>query len=77
MFIFPNGINLTDTLSISSINAMWKNEHLSPIPKHFTMDLSARGVKLFQAHLLCANRFIVQNSIILVALIDLALQNAD
>ena len=24
---------------------MWKNEHLPPIPKHFTTDLSARGVK--------------------------------
>ncbi len=33
-------------LSISSINAMWKNENLSPIPKHFTTDLSAQGVKL-------------------------------
>ncbi len=31
--------------SISSNNAMWKNEHLSPISKHFTTDLSARGVK--------------------------------
>ena len=35
-------------LSISSINAMWKNEHLSPIPKHFTKDLSAQGVKYFK-----------------------------
>ncbi len=32
-------------LSISPINAMWKNEHLSPIPKPLTTVLSARSVK--------------------------------
>ncbi len=32
-------------LGISSINAMWKNEHLSPIPKQFSTELSAQSVK--------------------------------
>ena len=51
-------------LSISPIDAMWKNEHLSPILKHFTTDLSAQGVKTtlrmfwWVIALFCHNRLI-------------------
>ena len=40
------GLVLRNTFlhSFSSINAMWKNEHLSPIPKPLTAVLSARSV---------------------------------
>ena len=39
-------------LGISSINAMWKNEHLSPILKPLTTVLSAHGVKFIdQCHI--------------------------